>query len=451
MPDIVASQGRQPVSLTDDEVAAIDAYWRATNYLSVGQIYLLANPLLRGPLTLAHVKPRLLGHCGTTLGLNFIYAHLNRAIRARDLNALFVASPGQGGPGVVANTWLEGFYSEHFQYISRDGAGMGRPFKQFSFPGGIPSHAAPHTPGSINEGGEFGYSLLLAYGAVLDTPDLLAACVIGDGDGDGEAETGPLAASCHSDKLLNPARDSAVLPILHLNGYKIAGPTVLARIPESELLALFTGYGYAPRIVSGDEPGPMHYAMAAVLDEIAAIQAGARAGDRTRPRWPMLILRSPKGWTGPKFVDNLPVEGTWRACQVPLGKLSTHPERLAQLESWMRSYRPGELFDADGAPFAAITDLAPDGLRRMGSNPHANGGLLLRDLNLSDFRTHAVPVAQTGATDSEATRVLGGWLSDHAAHLAQMLRDKLRECKDYVREYGEDMPDIRDWRWDAHA
>jgi len=411
MPDIaIPDQPHGP--LTDTEAAAIDAYWRAANYLSVGQIYLLANPLLHEPLTLAHIKPRLLGHWGTTPGLNFIYAHLNRAIRARDLNALFVAGPGHGGPGVVANTWLEGSYSEHFTHVSRDGAGMGRLFKQFSFPGGIPSHAAPDTPGSINEGGELGYSLLHAYGAVLDTPDLLAACVVGDG----EAETGPLAASWHSNKFLNPARDGAVLPILHLNGYKIAGPTVLARIPEAELLALFTGYGYAPRLVSGHEPGPMHQAMAAALDacldEIAAIQASAQTGNRTRPRWPMLILRSPKGWTGPKFVDNLPVEGTWRAHQVPLDKLSTHPERLAQLESWMRGYRPEELFDGDGAPVAAITALAPEGLRRMGSNPHANGGLLLRDLTLPDFRTHAVPVAQPGATNGEATRVLGGWLRD---------------------------------------
>ena len=403
-----------PISqlLTGQELAAIDAYWRAANYLSVGQIYLLANPLLREPLTLAHIKPRLLGHWGTTPGLNFVYAHLNRAIQARDLNALFVAGPGHGGPGVVANTWLEGSYTEHFPAITRDGAGMGRLFKQFSFPGGIPSHASPDTPGSINEGGELGYSLLHAFGAVYDTPDLLAVCVVGDG----EAETGALAASWHSNKFLNPARDGAVLPVLHLNGYKIAGPTVLARIPDDELLALFTGYGYAPRFVSGHEPGPMHQAMAAAmdacLDEIAAIQASARAGNMLRPRWPMLILRSPKGWTGPKTVDNLPVEGTWRAHQVPLDKLATHPERVAQLEAWMRSYRPEELFDADGAPVASITALAPDGRRRMGSNPHTNGGLLLRDLALPPFRTHAVAVAHPGGTDGEATRVLGGWLRD---------------------------------------
>ena len=334
MPD---TQLQAAPALTLDQVTALDAYWRAANYLSVGQIYLMANALLREPLTMAHVKPRLLGHWGTTPGLNFVYAHMNRAIRARDLNALFVAGPGHGGPGVVANTWLEGSYTEHFPAIPRDGAGMGRLFKQFSFPGGIPSHASPDTPGSINEGGELGYSLLHAFGAVFDTPDLLACCVVGDG----EAETGALAASWHSSKFLNPARDGAVLPVLHLNGYKIAGPTILARIPEDELLALFIGYGYAPRIVSGHDPMTMHQAMAAALDAcldgIAAIQASARAGNLIRPRWPMLILRTPKGWTGPKSVDNLPVEGTWRAHQVPLDKLSTHPERLAQLEAWMRS------------------------------------------------------------------------------------------------------------------
>ncbi len=414
MPDTLTPR---TTALTPDELAGMDAYWRAANYLSVGQIYLMANPLLREPLTIKHIKPRLLGHWGTTPGLNFLYVHLNRAIRQRDLNALFVTGPGHGGPGIVANTWLEGSYTEHFPGIPRDGAGMHRLFKQFSFPGGIPSHASPDTPGSINEGGELGYSLLHAYGAVFDTPDLLALCVVGDG----EAETGALATSWHSNKFLNPARDGAVLPVLHLNGYKIAGPTILARIPEQELLALFTGYGYSPRIVAGDDPAVMHQAMAAAmdacLDEIAAIQAAARDGDperpnMERPRWPMLILRTPKGWTGPKFVDNLPVEGTWRAHQVPLDKLSTHPERLAQLESWMRSYRPEELFDADGAPVASITELAPSGPRRMGSNPHANGGLLLRDLTLRDFREHAVAVAYPGATDGEATRVLGAWLRD---------------------------------------
>ena len=414
MPDTLTPR---TTALTPDELAGMDAYWRAANYLSVGQIYLMANPLLREPLTIKHIKPRLLGHWGTTPGLNFLYVHLNRAIRQRDLNALFVTGPGHGGPGIVANTWLEGSYTEHFPGIPRDGAGMHRLFKQFSFPGGIPSHASPDTPGSINEGGELGYSLLHAYGAVFDTPDLLALCVVGDG----EAETGALATSWHSNKFLNPARDGAVLPVLHLNGYKIAGPTILARIPEQELLALFTGYGYSPRIVAGDDPAVMHQAMAAAmdacLDEIAAIQAATRDGDperpnMERPRWPMLILRTPKGWTGPKFVDNLPVEGTWRAHQVPLDKLSTHPERLAQLESWMRSYRPEELFDADGAPVASITELAPSGPRRMGSNPHANGGLLLRDLTLPDFREHAVAVAYPGATDGEATRVLGAWLRD---------------------------------------
>ena len=409
MPDTATPR---TMALTPEDLAGIDAYWRAANYLSVGQIYLMANPLLREPLTIKHIKPRLLGHWGTTPGLNFVYAHMNRAIRERDLNALFVAGPGHGGPGVVANTWLEGSYTEHFPGIPRDGAGMHKLFKQFSFPGGIPSHASPDTPGSINEGGELGYSLLHAYGAVFDTPDLLALCVVGDG----EAETGALAASWHSNKFLNPARDGAVLPVLHLNGYKIAGPTVLARIPEDELLALFTGYGYAPRIVSGHDPGPMHQVMAAALDgcldEIAAIQAAARDGDMDRPRWPMLILRTPKGWTGPKTVDNLPVEGTWRAHQVPLDKLPTHPERLAHLEAWMRSYRPEELFDADGAPVPSVTAMAPTGTRRMGSNPHANGGLLLRDLTLPDFRAHAVPVAHPGGADGEATRVLGAWLRD---------------------------------------
>ncbi|MGI4944701.1 MAG: phosphoketolase family protein [Janthinobacterium lividum] len=414
MPDTLTPR---TTALTPDELAGMDAYWRAANYLSVGQIYLMANPLLREPLTIKHIKPRLLGHWGTTPGLNFLYVHLNRAIRQRDLNALFVTGPGHGGPGIVANTWLEGSYTEHFPGIPRDGAGMHRLFKQFSFPGGIPSHASPDTPGSINEGGELGYSLLHAYGAVFDTPDLLALCVVGDG----EAETGALATSWHSNKFLNPARDGAVLPVLHLNGYKIAGPTILARIPEHELLALFSGYGYAPRIVAGDDPAVMHQAMAAAmdacLDEIVAIQAAARDGDPERPnverpRWPMLILRTPKGWTGPKFVDNLPVEGTWRAHQVPLDKLATHPERLAQLESWMRSYRPEELFDADGAPVDTITALAPSGTRRMGSNPHANGGLLLRDLTLPDFREHAAAVAYPGATDGEATRVLGAWLRD---------------------------------------
>ncbi len=405
----------QHPTLTDGEAERLDRYWRAANYLSVGQIYLMDNALLHEPLDITHVKPRLLGHWGTTPGLNFVYAHLNRAIRARDLNMIYVAGPGHGGPGIVANTWLEGTYSELFPAIGQDAAGMQRLFTQFSFPGGIPSHVSPDTPGSINEGGELGYSMLHATGAVLDTPDLIAACVVGDG----EAETGALAASWHGNKFLNPARDGAVLPILHLNGWKIAGPTVLARLHEAELLRLFEGYGYAPRMVAGSDPAAMHRLMAqeldAALDRIAEIQMEARAagaGSALRPAWPMLILRSPKGWTGPKTVDNLPVEGTWRAHQVPLDKLREHPERLRQLEAWMRSYRPEELFDAQGRPAEDVRATVPDGVRRMGANPHANGGLLLRDLALPDFRTYAVKVARPGATDGEATRILGRFLRD---------------------------------------
>ena len=398
--------------MDDAEHVALDLWWRAANYLSVGQIYLLANPLLREELLLEHVKPRLLGHWGTTPGLNFIYAHLNRAIRARDLNMIYVCGPGHGGPGMVANTWLEGSYSELVPNVGRDGAGMRTLFRQFSFPGGIPSHDAPNVPGSINEGGELGYSLLHATGAVFDTPGLVAACVVGDG----EAETGPAAASWQATKFINPARDGAVLPILHLNGYKIAGPTVLARIPEPELLALFTGHGWAPVIVAGDDPAPMHHAMAdaldGALDRIAAIQAAARAGDTARPAWPMLILRSPKGWTGPKSVDDKPVEGTWRAHQVPLDKLAEHPDRLAQLEAWMRSYRPEELFDADGTPVDTIIRQAPLGERRMGMNPHANGGLLLRDLVLPAYGDYALEVPRPGGVDGEATHALGEFIRD---------------------------------------
>ena len=404
---------------TDLDFDAIDAYWRAANYLSVGQIYLMANPLLREPLRVEHVKPRLLGHWGTTPGLNFVWAHMNRAIRARELSVIYIAGPGHGGPGIVANTWLEGSYTELYPHITRNEAGMGRLFKQFSFPGGIPSHASPHTPGSINEGGELGYSLVHAYGAVLDSPGLLACCVIGDG----EAETGTLAASWHSNKFLNPARDGAVLPVLHLNGYKIAGPTVLARIPESELEALLRGYGYAPRFVSGHEPASMHRLMAAALDEcldeIAGIQRRARAGGAGRPVWPMpgrpvwpmIVLRSPKGWTGPKFLDNKPVEGTWRAHQVPIDGLRDHPERLRMVEDWMRSYRPEELFGADGAPRPGIVAQAPVGDRRMGANPHANGGCLLRDLRLPGWADYAPEVSDRGS-HGEATRVLGIWLRD---------------------------------------
>ncbi|HEU4977034.1 MAG TPA: phosphoketolase family protein [Baekduia sp.] len=405
-----------PAPATEEELARLDAWWRAANYLSIGQIYLLDNPLLREPLRLEHVKPRLLGHWGTTPGLNLLYAHLNRVIRARDLDAMFVTGPGHGGPALVASTYLEGTYTEIYPHIRRDEEGLRRLFRQFSFPGGIPSHVAPETPGSIHEGGELGYALVHAFGAAFDNPDLLVCCVVGDG----EAETGPLAASWHSNKFLNPAADGAVLPVLHLNGYKIANPTVLARIPEDELRALLEGYGYAPRFVTGDEPAAVHRALADalddVLDEIAAIQRRAREEhDRTRPRWPMIVLRTPKGWTGPKEVDGLPAEGTFRSHQVPLANLRERPEHLAQLEAWLRSYRPHELFDDDGAVRSEITALAPEGPRRMGANPHANGGLLLRDLELPDFRAYAVDVPAPGRRSSEATRVLGAWLRDVVA------------------------------------
>ena len=410
-----------PAAAMPEEFRLLDAYWRAANYLSVGQVYLMDNPLLREPLRIEHIKPRLLGHWGTTPGLNFIYAHMNRAIRARDLNALYVAGPGHGGPGVVANTYLEGTYSEYYPHISRDAVGLKRLFTQFSFPGGIPSHVAPETPGSIHEGGELGYSLLHAYGAVFDNPDLIACCVVGDG----EAETGALAASWHSNKFLDPQYDGAVLPVLHLNGYKIAGPTVLARIGDAELTDLLHGYGYEPHFVAGHDPALMHPLMArtldAALDRIAAIQADARAnGFRQRPRWPMIVLRSPKGWTGPKVVDGLPSEGTFRAHQVPIAEFKKRPEHIAQLEGWMRSYRPEELFDADGALIAELSALPPTGERRMSANLHTNGGLLLRDLDLPDFRDYALEVPQPGAVDGEATRAAGVFLRDvmrrNAAH-----------------------------------
>ncbi len=399
--------------LSADDARKIDAYWRAANYLSVGQIYLLDNPLLTEPLRLEHVKPRLLGHWGTTPGLNFIYAHCNRIIKKYDLDMIYICGPGHGGPGMVANTYLEGSYSELFPNMTEDAEGMKRLFKQFSFPGGIPSHAAPETPGSINEGGELGYSLVHAYGAVFDNPGLIACCVIGDG----EAETGALATSWHSNKFLNAGRDGAVLPILHLNGYKIAGPTVLARISRSELTDLLEGYGYHPYYVSGHEPGAMHQTMAATLDsiveEIHAIQKRAREhGSAERPLWPMIVLESPKGWTGPKVVDGLPVEGTFRAHQVPIADLQSKPGRLRMLEEWLKSYRPEELFDRHGTLVPELAELAPKGARRMGANPHANGGLLLRDLRLPDFRSYAVQVPKPGAETSEATRVLGNMLRD---------------------------------------
>jgi xylulose-5-phosphate/fructose-6-phosphate phosphoketolase len=407
----VDSKAAQP--LTDDEVQKMTAYWHAANYLSVGQIYLYDNPLLREPLRVEHVKPRLLGHWGTTPGLNFIYVHLNRVIKARDLNVIYITGPGHGGPGLVANTYLEGTYSEFYPNISQDVEGMKKLFKQFSFPGGVPSHVAPETPGSIHEGGELGYALVHAYGAVLDNPDLLAACVIGDG----EAETGALAASWHSNKFLNPVRDGAVLPILHLNGYKIANPTLLARISEGELRSLFVGYGYKPYFVEGDDPAAMQQLMAAtldaVLDEIKTIQNDARRdGFKHRPQWPMIVLRTPKGWTGPKVVDGKPTENSFRSHQVPLADIANKPEHLRQLEEWMRSYNPEFLFDETGSLRPELRELAPAGNRRMGANPHANGGLLLVDLKIPDYHDYAIEVTKPGAVEAGATGVMGQFLRD---------------------------------------
>jgi xylulose-5-phosphate/fructose-6-phosphate phosphoketolase len=398
--------------MTGRELDRLDAYWRAANYLSVGQIYLLDNPLLRDPLKAEHVKPRLLGHFGTVPGLNLIWAHMNRAIRERDLDAIYICGPGHGGPGVVANAYLEGTYSELYANVSLDEQGLQQLFRQFSFPGGIPSHAAPETPGSIHEGGELGYALTHAYGAVFDNPGLVACCVVGDG----EAETGPLAASWHSNKFLDPEGDGVVLPILHLNGYKIANPTVLARIPESELVSLLEGYGHRPILVTGgfdDEPSlPVHERFAAALDEaLDEIASIKQRGGEGRPAWPMIVLRTPKGWTGPKEVDGLPVEGTWRSHQVPMSDVRDNPAHLEVLEEWLRSYRPEELFDDRGAPLPELLELPPRGERRMSANPHANGGALLRDLALPDFRAYAVEVEQ-GRSVSEATRVLGGFLRD---------------------------------------
>jgi xylulose-5-phosphate/fructose-6-phosphate phosphoketolase len=414
--------------LTDAELDRLNAYWRAANYLTIGQIYLMSNPLLREPLRPEHIKPRLLGHWGTSPGLNMIYAHANRQIVNRDLDAIYVIGPGHGGPAIVANTWLEGTYSELYPSVSQDEAGMQRLFRQFSFPGGIPSHVAPEVPGSIHEGGELGYSLMHAYGAAFDNPDLTVFCVIGDG----EAETGPLATSWLSNVFLNPARDGAVLPILHLNGWKIANPTILDRIPDDDLMSLLNGWGYEPVVVAGDEPALVHQQLAAAmdmaLDTVAAIQRQARStGDGTRPRWPMVVLRTPKGWTGPKTVDGLPVEGTFRAHQVPLSDPRHNPEHLAQLTEWLRSYQPEELFDATGAPVAELTSLPPRGTRRMSANPHANGGELLRDLVLPDFRDYAVDVPRPGRPVREATRILGGYL-----------RDVIRANPDRFRLFGPD-------------
>ena len=422
--------------LSPDLLRKMHAYWRAANYLSVGQIYLYDNPLLKKPLKREHIKPRLLGHWGTTPGLNFIYVHLNRVIKEQDLNMLYVAGPGHGGPGLVANVYLEGTYSEVYPNISQDEEGMKRLFKQFSFPGGIPSHVAPETPGSIHEGGELGYALVHAYGAAFDNPNLLVACVIGDG----EAETGPLATSWHSNKFLNPVRDGAVLPILHLNGYKIAGPTVLGRMPHDELASLFVGYGYAPHVVEGNDPAEMHQLMAATLDTVVAdisrIQREARTKSFTqRPRWPMIVLRTPKGWTGPKEVHGKRVENTFRSHQVPMGEMDRQ-EHIKILEKWMKSYKPEELFDKSGRLIPELADLAPSGARRMGANLHANGGLLLRDLRMPDFRGYAVAVPKPGAVEAEATRVQG-----------QFLRDVLKGNPTNFRIFGPD--ETASNRWNA--
>ena len=398
--------------LSREEQARMDAYWRAANYLSVGQIYLLANPLLREPLKIDHIKPRLLGHWGTTPGLNFIYAHLNRVIKKHDLNMIYIIGPGHGGPSLVANAWLEGTYSEVYPDISADEAGMKRLFKQFSFPGGIPSHVAPETPGSIHEGGELGYAVSHAFGAAYDNPDLVVACVVGDG----EAETGPLATSWHSNKFLNPATDGVVLPILHLNGYKIANPTVLARVSHEEVDQLFRGYGYTPYFVEGSDPREMHDKMAATLDdifnEIRRIKRSAQKGVVERPRWPMIVMRTPKGWTCPKQIDGKRTEDYWRSHQVPMGEMHQNPEHVKLLEKWMKSYRPEELFDDSGRLKPELSELPPRGERRMSANPHANGGILLRDLRLPDFRDYAVDVSAPGAATAESTRLMGKFLRD---------------------------------------
>ena len=415
-------------ALTQKEVDQMNAYWRAANYLSVGQIYLYDNPLLKVPLTIDHVKPRLLGHWGTTPGLNFIYVHMNRAIKKHDLDMIYLAGPGHGGPALVANTYLEGSYSEFYPNISRDEEGMKKLFRQFSFPGGIPSHAAPETPGSIHEGGELGYAISHAYGAVFDNPDLIACCVVGDG----EAETGPMAASWHSNKFLNPKTDGAVLPILHLNGYKIANPTLLSRISHDELDNLFKGYGYRPHFVEGSDPEEMHRKMAATVDdilsEIRAIQQKARQeGIVSRPLWPMIILRSPKGWTGPKEVDGLKTEGFWRSHQVPFSEMKEKPEHVKLLESWMKSYRPEELFDETGKLVPELAELSPKGEKRMGANPKANGGMLLKDLRMPDFRDYCVKVEKPGRSIAEATRVMG-----------YLLRDVMQKNTDNFRLFGPD-------------
>jgi xylulose-5-phosphate/fructose-6-phosphate phosphoketolase len=444
-------------TVDDTALSQLDAYFRAANYLTVGQIYLMDNPLLHQPLRPDQIKPRLLGHWGTSPGLNLIYAHLSRCVKARALSAIFVCGPGHGGPAVVANTWLEGTYSELYPHVSRDGQGMARLFRQFAFPGGIPSHCSPETPGSIHEGGELGYSLSHAFGAAFDNPDLVVACVVGDG----EAETGPAATGWHSNKFLDPRRDGAVLPILHLNGYKISAPTISARIPEQELVALFQGYGYRPVVVTGGFDDESHLAVhqrvaAAlddILDEIAEIQRTSRAGPAVhdghspnRPAWPMLILRTPKGWTGPKTVDGVPVEGTFRAHQVPLGEVRTNPAHLAQLEAWLRSYRPEELFDETGAPRGTLLDFPPVGERRMSANPRANGGLVRRDLELPDFPGYAVPVDGPGSTLREGTRVLGAFLRDVIAANPSIFR--LLGPDETASNRLQDVFEVTDRTWD---
>ena len=441
-----------PSPLDPDLLQKMDAYWRASNYLSVGQIYLLDNPLLTEPLALAHVKPRLLGHWGTTPGQNFIYVHLNRIIKEYDLNMIYVSGPGHGGPALVAQTYLEGTYSEFYSNITQDTAGLVRLFKQFSFPGGISSHVAPETPGSIHEGGELGYSLSHSFGAVFDNPDLIVACVIGDG----EAETGPLATSWHGNKFLDPVHDGAVLPILHLNGYKIANPTVLARIPRLELEMLLRGYGYNPYFVEGDDPAKMHPLMAETLDgvitEIQDIQYATRHGGvTTRPVWPMIVLVTPKGWTGPKEVDGVKVEGTYRAHQVPLSEPTQHPKHLALLETWMKSYKPEELFDGSGRLRPALAALAPSGTRRMGANPHANGGILLKDLRLPDFRDYGIEVPEPGKTKGEDTRTLGKFLRDVMVHNADQRNFRVFGPDETVSNRLGAVLEVTNKQWEAEV
>jgi xylulose-5-phosphate/fructose-6-phosphate phosphoketolase len=437
-------------TLTTTELELLDAYWRAANYLSVGQIYLYDNPLLREPLSKDHIKPRLLGHWGTTPGLNFLYAHLNRVIKREDLNVIFITGPGHGGPALVANSWLEGSYSEFYPNVSADEEGMRRLFKQFSFPGGVPSHVAPETPGSIHEGGELGYAVSHAYGAVFDNPDLIAACVVGDG----EAETGPLATSWHSNKFLCPGRDGAVLPILHLNGYKIANPCVLARISNEELDHLMRGYGYTPHFVEGDEPELMHQKMAATFDEtigeIRRIQTEAKeTGRTTRPLWPMIVLRTPKGWTCPKEIDGKPAEGSWRAHQVPMGAMHENPEHVKVLEQWMKSYRPQELFDDRGGLRPELAAIAPEGQRRMGANPHGNGGLLLRDLRLPEFRDFAIDVPQPGGTIGESTRQMGRFLREAMRLNMESANFRLFSPDENNSNRWQDVLEVTDRAWNA--